>query len=61
VREIQDRMVSMFSQCDADYGRRVAEGLGIPVPDGAAAGGSNGSNDPKADSVTSAEASGAKA
>jgi catalase len=28
VREIQERMVSMFAQCDADYGRRVAEGLG---------------------------------
>lgn len=29
---IQQRMVWLFSQCDAGYGRRVAEGLGIPVP-----------------------------
>jgi catalase len=31
-REIQDRMVAHFSQCDADYGARVAQGLGIAVP-----------------------------
>src|SRR5690606_991977 len=31
-RLIQDKMVWMFAQCDVDYGRRVAEGLGIPVP-----------------------------
>jgi catalase len=37
-RDIQDRMVFHFSQCDADYGRRVAEGLGIPVPTSAPAG-----------------------
>jgi catalase len=61
VREIQERMVSMFSQCDADYGRRVAEGLGIPVPAGAAAGASNGANDPQADSITSPRATGATA
>jgi catalase len=30
-RDIQDRMVYNFTQADADYGRRVAEGLGIPV------------------------------
>jgi catalase len=30
-RDIQDRMVSYFTQADADYGRRVAEGLGIQV------------------------------
>ena len=29
---IQSRMVWLFSHCDADYGRRVAEGLGIEVP-----------------------------
>jgi catalase len=29
---IQKRMVWLFSQCDTDYGRRVAEGLGIEVP-----------------------------
>jgi catalase len=31
-RQIQERMVSHFTQCDPDYGRRVAEGLGVPVP-----------------------------
>ncbi|MBV9468569.1 MAG: catalase, partial [Abitibacteriaceae bacterium] len=63
-REIQDRMVSMLSQCDQEYGRRVAEGLGISVP-GQATGSSpngvassNGHNDPKADSITSPVASG---
>jgi catalase len=61
VREIQERMVSMFAQCDADYGRRVAEGLGIAVSNGAASGASNGANDPAADSVTSPAASGATA
>jgi catalase len=30
-RDIQERMVSHLSQCDEEYGRRVAEGLGIPV------------------------------
>jgi catalase len=30
-RDIQERMVYHLSQCDADYGRRVADGLGIPV------------------------------
>ncbi len=29
---IQQRMVWLFSQCDAGYGGRVAEGLGISVP-----------------------------
>jgi catalase len=24
---IQDKMIHLFTQCDADYGRRVAEGL----------------------------------
>ncbi|MEH0822306.1 MULTISPECIES: catalase-related domain-containing protein [unclassified Micromonospora] len=28
-KHIQERMVRHFSQCDEDYGRRVAEGLGI--------------------------------
>jgi len=31
-RQIQDRMVGLFAQCDPDYGTRVAEGLGIPSP-----------------------------
>ena len=30
-RHIQERMVWHFSQCDQDYGRRVAEGLGLSV------------------------------
>jgi catalase len=28
-RDVQERMVWHFSQCDPDYGRRVGEGLGI--------------------------------
>jgi catalase len=28
-RDIQERMVGHFTQCDPDYGRRVAEGLGL--------------------------------
>jgi len=28
-RDIQERMVGRFTQCDPDYGRRVAQGLGI--------------------------------
>ena len=30
-RDIQERMVSHLSQCDEEYGRRVAEGLGILI------------------------------
>ncbi|HEX8551723.1 MAG TPA: catalase [Abditibacteriaceae bacterium] len=29
---IQDRMIWLFSQCDPDYGQRVADGLGRAVP-----------------------------
>jgi catalase len=36
-RQVQERTVDQFARCDADYGRRVAEGLGIPAPMGAAA------------------------
>ena len=36
-REIQDRMVAHFSQCDPDYGARVAQGLGIRVAESVAA------------------------
>lgn len=32
-REIQERMIAHFTQCDRDYGQRVAEGLGIQVAD----------------------------
>ena len=31
-REIQERMVGYFTKADADYGRRVAEGIGIAKP-----------------------------
>ena len=31
-RQIQDRIVGLFAQCDPDYGSRVADGLGIPSP-----------------------------
>jgi hypothetical protein len=31
-RQIQDRMVGLFAQCDPDYGARVADGLGIQSP-----------------------------
>jgi catalase len=41
-RHIQERMVWHFSQCDADYGRRVAEGLGLAV--GASGESGNGSS-----------------
>jgi catalase len=33
---IQNRMVNHLTQCDAEYGRRVAEGLGIQTPQPAA-------------------------
>ena len=31
-RHIQERMVEHFSRCDSGFGRRVAEGLGVPAP-----------------------------
>ncbi len=41
-RQIQERMVWHFTQCDPEYGRRVAEGLGLSVAgDGAADGASS--------------------
>ncbi|XWJ73188.1 catalase-related domain-containing protein [Sorangium cellulosum] len=36
-RGIQERMVGHLVQCDKDYGRRVAEGLGVPAGPGTAA------------------------
>ena len=36
-RQIQERMVGLFSQCDPDYGARVADGLGLPSAVGVAA------------------------
>ncbi len=35
-RHIQDRMVEHFSRCDEEFGRRVADGIGIPTPAGSA-------------------------
>ncbi|MBA2331825.1 MAG: catalase [Actinobacteria bacterium] len=35
-RQIQERMVEQFSRCDGELGRRVAEGIGVAVPEGAA-------------------------
>ena len=43
-REIQERAVSNFTKADADYGRRVAEGIGLA----AAASSGNGENGAKA-------------
>ena len=62
-QEIKERMVYMFSQCDEEYGRRVAEGLGMSVPTSSPSGVSSGANgvgqaDSKADSITSPTASG---
>ncbi len=30
-REIQEKMVKLFSKVDPEYGERVAKGLGIPA------------------------------
>jgi hypothetical protein len=68
-KEIQERMVWHFSQCDKDYGRRVAEGLGMSVPSTLPASlkerlkpedlqPPTGGVDPKGDSVTSPTAMG---
>jgi len=37
-QHVQERMVEHLNRCDADYGRRVAEGLGLASPAGAAVG-----------------------
>ena len=34
---VQERMVALLVQCDGEYGRRVAEGIGVPVPEAALA------------------------
>jgi catalase len=34
-RHVQERIVGLFAKCDADYGARVAEGVGLPVPEDA--------------------------
>lgn len=31
-RHVQERMTDHFTRCDSDYGRRVAEGIGLPAP-----------------------------
>ena len=36
-RHIQERMVEHLVRCDEEYGRRVAEGIGVPVPEVATA------------------------
>jgi catalase len=36
-RQIQERMVGHFARCDEEFGRRVAEGIGVPVPEAAPA------------------------
>jgi catalase len=50
-KHIQDKMIELFSQCDADYGRRVAEGL---RDSGNGQQASNGASD-AANAVTQAE------
>lgn len=40
--DIQARMVDHFTRADADYGRRVAEGLGLKVGETAGAAGGGG-------------------
>jgi catalase len=30
-RDIQERMVKVFTRCDPEYGARVAQGLGLPA------------------------------
>jgi catalase len=37
-RHIQERMVEHFSRCDGEFGRRIAEGVGVPLPAAATAG-----------------------
>jgi catalase len=34
-RDVQERAVDLFSRCDADYGARVAAGIGVPAPSAA--------------------------
>ena len=40
-REIQERMVGHFSQCDPEYGARVAAGIGLEVREAAGTAGSD--------------------
>jgi len=34
-RHIQERMVEQFGRCDAEFGRRVGAGIGVPAPESA--------------------------
>ncbi len=57
-QHIQERMVRHFTQCDPEYGRRVAEGLGLSVAgDGAA----NGASSPGRGSAVGADPESASA
>ncbi len=38
-QQIRERMVWHFSQCDPEFGRRIAEGIGVEVPAKMVAGG----------------------
>jgi catalase len=51
--DIQERMVYHYTQCDLDYGRHVAKGLGLPVPPQAEENKSNGSTYPNPTVITS--------
>ena len=31
-RHIQERMLEHFTRCDTEFGRRIADGLGLPAP-----------------------------
>lgn len=56
-RDIQERMVGHLVQCDAEYGRRVAEGVGVALPAAAA----SAREAAAADAVTAAGEAGQRA
>ena len=35
-RQVQERIVEQFTLCDAEFGRRIAEGIGASAPERAA-------------------------
>jgi len=51
-KDIQGRMVSHFTQADAEYGRRVAEGIGFAHSGDAGGNGAAAHNAAKASSTT---------
>ena len=60
--DIQERMVALFGQCDTDYGRRVAEGIGRPeLVRAAPAHGTNGTHGTNGVSATPAGVTGPQA